>query len=53
MKKMDLRLKKMMISSLAVFLSVSLFNPHVNAEKREIATPEMEFRVKGNHNGKW
>jgi beta-glucosidase len=40
-------LKKMMISSLAVFLSVSLFNPHVNAEKWENATPEMEFRVKG------
>src|SRR3954454_20108175 len=44
---MILRFKQMIISSLAVFLSVSLFNPHVNAEKRENATPEMEFRVKG------
>ena len=44
---MMLRRNKMMIFSLAVFLSVSLFNPHVNAEKRENTTPEMEFRVKG------
>ena len=39
LKKMIIRFKRMMISSLAVFLSVSLFNPHVNAEKWENATP--------------
>ena len=44
---MVFRLKRMMISSLVVLLLFSLYNPHVNAEKREDATPEMEFRVKG------
>ena len=40
-------IKRMIASSLAVFLSVSLFIPQVSAEKRENAQPEMEYRVKG------
>ena len=44
---MDLRLKKIFAASLSVFLSVSLFTSQASAEKREIAKPEMEVRVKG------
>ena len=44
---MDLRLKKIFAASLSVFLSISLFTSQASAEKREIAKPEMEVRVKG------
>ena len=44
---MNIKLKKMMASSLAVFLSVSLLIPQVSAEKRENAQPELEYRVIG------
>ena len=44
---MDVRLKKRMTAALAVFLSVTLVIPQASAEKREIAQPNMEFRVKG------
>ena len=42
---MNVSLKKIITYSISVFLSVSLFVPQVNAEKRENAQPEMEFRV--------
>ena len=40
-------IKRMIASSLAVFLSVSLSIPQVSAEKRENAQPQVEYRVKG------
>ena len=45
--KMDVKRKKMMSSSLAVFLSVSLFVPQATAENEANVQTEMEFRVKG------
>ena len=44
---MDLRLKKIFATSLSVLLSMSLFTSQASAEKREMAKPEMEVRVKG------
>ncbi|MEH7392180.1 glycoside hydrolase family 3 protein [Bacillus sp. JJ1474] len=44
---MKVRIKKMITSSLAVFLSVSLLLPQVSAEVRGNAQPEMEYRVIG------
>ena len=44
---MDLRFKKIFAASLSVLLTMSLFTSQASAEKREIAKPEMEVRVKG------
>jgi beta-glucosidase len=44
---MVIRLKKMIFSSLTVFLSLSLSIPQASAAKREMAKPEVEYRVKG------
>ena len=42
---MNVKRKKMMATSLAVYLSVSLFIPQAKAEKRENAQPDLEYRV--------
>lgn len=44
-KKRHVRRKKMMTTSLVVYLSVSLFIPQAKAEKRENAQPDLEYRV--------
>ena len=44
---MDLGFKKIFATSLSVLLTMSLFTSQASAEKREIAKPEMEVRVKG------
>ena len=44
---MELGFKKIFATSLSVLLTMSLFTSQASAEKREIAKPEMEVRVKG------
>ena len=44
---MKVRLRKILSTSLAVFLSVSLFIPQAKAVNKQNVQPEMEYRVKG------
>ena len=50
---MELGFKKIFATSLSVLLTMSLFTSQASAEKREIAKPEMEVRVKRKTNFRW